>query len=260
MVPVNLYDDLEIRPAPSGINLSCHGHRLPRNEDNLAYRAAELFFAQTGLPTGVSIKLSKHIPVAAGLGGGSSDAAAVLATLNVMHSSLLESETLQKLAGTLGADVPFFLQSRPCVATGIGDVLQPLEKWPKLWYVIVAPRLHISTARVYAGLGRQPANSEAQRAAELKLTKEEHKIIIDFFREVPLAFPAFFENDLEAVTVTHYPIIEDIKSSLIAAGAAGALMSGSGPSVFGVFDSSARASAAVDALSRQEMGKIFLVH
>lgn len=260
MVPVNLYDELEIRSAPSGVNLSCHGNFLPQNEENLAYRAAELFFAHTGLTTGVSIKLSKHIPVAAGLGGGSSDAATVLATLNAMHSSPLKSESLRKLARNLGADVPFFLQSRPCVASGIGDILQPLEKLPRLWYVIVAPPLHISTARVYAGLSRKPASSDAQRAAELKLTKKEHKFIIKFFRKVPLDFPAVFENDLEAVTVSQHPIIEDIKRSLFTAGAAGALMSGSGPSVFGVFDSSARASAAVDALKRQEMGKLFLAH
>jgi len=153
MVPVDLFDLLELRVIRERrIELSSEGFQVPTDENNLAYQAAFSFFAEAGIRQGVAIKLTKNIPVAAGLGGGSSDAAATLMALNKIWSQPLTLSQLHTIAVQLGADVPFFLYCAPSLATGIGDVLEPLKKWPKFWYVIVSPPIQVSTSWVYGAL------------------------------------------------------------------------------------------------------------
>lgn len=247
MIPVNLYDiiELETKKTP-GITLSCKGLEIPENHENLAFRAAEAFFSETGLHKNISLKIQKKIPVAAGLGGGSSNAACTLMALNTLLGNPLSFEGLHHLGTRLGADVPFFLYQRPCLATGIGDILSPLEKWEKLWYVIIVPPIKVSTAWAYANL-------------KLKLTKNEYSFIVQRLAKHPLDIAGLMENDLENVTASHFPAIENIKRGLMHAGAAGALMSGSGPSVFGVFESKDQAQWAKRHLSSQNLGEVFFV-
>ncbi len=246
MVPVALFDYLELERLPHNqITLDCQGLPLPDDEENLVYRAAQAFFARTGISGGVSIKLTKNIPVAAGLGGGSSDAAGALRCLNEMWSSPLDSQDMRELALGIGADVPFFLLSRPSIARGIGEVLESIEKWPKFWYVIVVPTFKVSTSWAYANL-------------KLELTKGEYNFIVISLRKEPIRVGQILQNDLESVTANHFPVIERIKKSLLKAGAAGALMSGSGPSVFGVFRSRTRALSAKRHMSSQNMGRVFV--
>jgi 4-diphosphocytidyl-2-C-methyl-D-erythritol kinase len=247
MVPVTLFDHLELTLTRSGrIKLACRGFSVPDDHKNLVYRAATAFFSRTKPNKGLNLTLTKNIPVAAGLGGGSSDAACTLMALNKMHENPLKIRDLAEIAIGLGADVPFFLQNRPCVAKGIGEILRPIEKWPHFWYVIVTPRFHVSTSWVYRNL-------------KIKLTKNEYSFIIKSLERDPLAVSDILENDLETVTATHFPVINSIKKLLVDAGAEGALMSGSGPSVFGVFSSRDQALLVKKDLLRKNLGDVFSV-
>jgi len=246
MVPIGLMDHLELDVIPRGIKLTCQGHSVPVDEENLAFRAARSFFSYARLDRGVSIKLTKNIPVGAGLGGGSSDAACVLKGLNDIWSNPLSSKELESLALHLGADVPFFLYNKPCVATGIGEVLEPIEKWSEFWYVIIMPPLHISTSWVYDNL-------------RLQLTSGEYEYINNRIKKGLLKVVDILENDLEEVTASHFPVIKALKKELIDAGAEGALMSGSGPSVFGVFRHKKEALLAKRYLTPKALGELFAV-
>lgn len=246
MVPIDLFDLLELRVIQKGIKLACDGFQVPSHENNLAYRAARSFLSRAGIAKGISIKLVKNIPVAAGLGGGSSDAAATLLALNEIWSKPLSLSDLHALAIRLGADVPFFLYPRPSLAMGIGEILEPVERWPKFWYVLVSPPLQVATSWVY-------------RHLKLKLTTGEYEHILKSLRNDPLPISHILENDLEEVTSASYPIIDTIKRLLVNAGAEGALMTGSGPSVFGVFLSLDQATSARQYLISQNVGDVFVV-
>jgi 4-diphosphocytidyl-2-C-methyl-D-erythritol kinase len=247
MVPVTLYDQIDLSLVDEGISITCEGFPVPSDESNLVYRAAKAFFSITGLSQGLSVKLVKNMPVAAGLGGGSSDAASTLLALNAMCPCRPLSDTdLKGLALGLGADVPFFLHARPCLATGIGEILEPIRNWPEFWYLIVTPRIHVPTGWVYSNL-------------KLELTTNEYAYINTVLQKRCLELDDILENDLESVTARHLPVINHIKKYLLHAGADGALMSGSGPSVFGVFRSEYRALRAKEYLSSQNLGDVFVV-
>lgn len=246
MVPVALLDFIEVqkKEAP-GIDLSVRGIPLPGNEGNLVTRAAKSFCRATGFKEGLWITLIKNIPVGAGLGGGSSDAAAALLLLNEICSAPLSDGDLRSLALQIGADVPFFLLCEPCLATGIGEILEPIEKWPKWWYLIVSPRLPVSTAWVYQNF-------------RMKLTKGEHPFIRGELQKDSFSVSQILENDLESVTSEKFPIIRTIKELLMENGAEGALMTGSGSSVFGVFSSLEKAQSARDRLALKNVGDVFV--
>ena len=246
MVPVNLLDFIEVQKKKTpGTDLSISGLPLPLDENNLVVRAAQAFLGSTGLQEGLSIKISKNIPVAAGLGGGSSDAAATLLLLNEVYSAPLSERDLRGLALQLGADVPFFLLCEPCLASGIGEILEPLAKWPELWYVIVSPQLPVSTAWVYQNY-------------RMKLTRGEYASIKKQLKRDSLPFSQILENDLESVTSAKFPIIRTIKEFLMENGAEGALMSGSGSSVFGVFGSLEKAESVKLHLTSVNLGDVFV--
>jgi 4-diphosphocytidyl-2-C-methyl-D-erythritol kinase len=247
MVPVNLFDVLELTLAPPGVmSLTCDGYAVPADEGNLVWKAVRAFSEKTGMDAGLRIRLVKNIPVAAGLGGGSSDAAAVLLCLNEVGGRPLSAQDIHVLAAGLGADVPFFLSCRPALARGVGDVLEPLTDWPGHHYVIVTPRLQISTAWVY------------RRLRLNELTRDEYHYIMKQLSSDSLVVAHVLENDLETVTSASFPIIETIKRELLDAGAAGALMTGSGPSVFGLFDSPSKASLARQAVISRDLGDAFV--
>ena len=206
MVPIDLCDLLEIDVIHQGIELTCEGYQVPADESNLVHRAIKLFLSQISFQKGISVKLQKNIPVAAGLGGGSSDAASTLLSLNEICSKPLSLQELHDLAIQLGADVPFFLQCKPSLVRGIGEILEPLERWPKLYYVIITPPLQVSTAWVYRNL-------------KLELTRGEYDYILKSLENSLVTFHNMLENDLEAVTVSHFPVISTIKQSIVATGA-----------------------------------------
>lgn len=245
MVPVALFDELRLRPGPPGLRLVCGGpFHVAGTPDNLVLRAAELFFARIGQAPALDIHLTKCIPLAAGLGGGSSDAAATLKALNRIFAAGLTLKDLAALAVRLGADVPFFLYEQPCLAQGIGDILEPIPLKRQWFYVIVTPPILVSTAWVYARLN-------------LTLTDSGDNSILSLIKKGPFHVADLLLNDLEKVTSSHFPIINLIKRALLEAGAEGALMSGSGPSVFGVFESAGAAHRAVSELGRSGFGSVF---
>ena len=247
MIPIDLCDVLGLKlSSQNQVRLSCEGLSVPTDEENLACRAALSFFTHTGIQRGLTIKLTKNIPVAAGLGGGSSDAAAALLAVNEICGRPLSFSELHALAVELGADVPFFLDSKPSLAAGIGEILEPLEKWPKFWYVIVKPPLQVATSWAYRNL-------------KLELTRGEYDFIVKTLKSDPFKVSDVLDNDLERVTAARFPIIESIKIRLMEAGAEGALMSGSGPSVFGVFSSLDQAEKARKSLISQNLGDVFVV-
>jgi len=259
MVPVALCDRIEIRLRPRpGVSMTCQGLSVPENEENLAFRAAAAFCAEAGFEGGLHVHLTKNIPVAAGLGGGSSDGAAVLLILNRMVTPPLTSKVMEQMALKLGADVPFFLKESPCIARGIGEQLMPIEKWPDLWYVIVMPPIEVSTAWAYGQLDGVKRNEKGSGNTDLELTTIEYQSILRLLWSDLLRIGLLLENDLEPVTAARFPVVTRIKAALSHAGAEGALMSGSGPSVFGVYRSEARAKAAKELLSQQDLGTVFL--
>jgi 4-diphosphocytidyl-2-C-methyl-D-erythritol kinase len=245
MVPIDICDVLEFQVIPEEVELVWEGLPVPVDEHNLVRRAARAFFYSSGVKGGVFVRVSKNIPVAAGMGGGSSDAAATLLSLNHLWSGPLSLETLRELALQLGADVPFFLEPRPSIARGVGEVLEPAERWPELWYLIVTPRFQVSTAWVYAHL-------------RLGLTSNEYGRIKDQLGKESLVISQFLENDLESVTSAKFPILDKIKKTLLDAGAEGALMTGSGPSVFGVFGSRKQAEQAKEKIVPHDFGTVLL--
>ena len=222
MVRLSLHDRVHVAlTSDDGMTVICPGLELSPGEDNIAVRAARLFLEHVGVRSGVAITIDKRIPAAAGLGGGSSDAAAVMLALNDLLGTGLPRSELQDLGKRLGADVPFFLAGETAAwATGIGERLESWRGLPPMWLVLVNPRFAVSTAWVYQNL---------------RLTHQRRATRIPRFPERVGDLVSLLRNDLESVTSTRHPEINDIKTRLLAAGALGALMSGSGPTVFGVF-------------------------
>ena len=223
MLPVSVFDliAIDILSGDGPITITCDSPGIPCDARNLAWRAADLYMKNSGKKAGMNIHLEKHIPWGAGLGGGSSDAAGVLVALNSFFEKDVPPGELEKMALSLGADVPFFLHSRPALATGIGENLQFVEA-PCYPLLLVKPPVIVPTGWVYQSL---------------KLTKGLAQIKLDSLNEHPWQFRDLIENDLESVTVPRYPVIAEIKHWLLEKGALAASMSGSGPTVFGIFKS-----------------------
>lgn len=236
MQPVSLYDEVTIDVEEGdGITVSTDHAGVPGGKDNLAYRAAELLLKEAGLKRKVSIFIGKKIPVGAGLGGGSSDAATVLMGLNSSLGYPVDEKRLMEIGASIGSDVPFFILKSPALATGRGEVLKRV-KLPPYSYLLVNPGFHVSTAWAYNNLD---------------LTKKAEDNILMYSEEALASernIKDILHNDLEAVTAGKYPEIATIKGALVEAGAIGALMSGSGPTVFGVFSDSHRAQEAFQRL------------
>ena len=222
MQSVSLHDTLTLSLQDTEITLSCNQPDLPCDHSNLAYRAAELLRQEFGATPGVHIELTKRIPLAAGLAGGSTDAAAVLKGLNRLWRLALSPAELEQLATRLGSDVPFCLRGGTSLATGRGEILTPLPDFPGHGVVLVNPPLQVSTAWVY-GNYRGVAVNRRGDISSLRRSIEQQ----DFSAVAGAVF-----NDLETVTIPAYPQVAAIKEQLLQAGAAGVLMSGSGPTVF----------------------------
>jgi 4-diphosphocytidyl-2-C-methyl-D-erythritol kinase len=238
MQTVSLYDSVELTKTEKGISLECSLRFLPTGPENLAYRAAEAFFKETGIDGGVKIYLKKHIPVGAGLAGGSSNAAAVLTGLNRLYDAHLSTRRLCEIGTALGADVPYCIIGGTRLAEGIGEKLSPLPPLPECHIVLVKPSFSISTKWVYDNIDSCPDIVHPPTG----------KLIAALEKGDLYEMCANMGNVLEDVSIAHYPILSSVKSDLRELGAIGSQMSGSGPTVFGIFDDEEKARNAKDIL------------
>lgn len=242
MQTVGICDRLDFTKIPEDcIRVSTNKEELPCDEHNLIYRAVKLMKEAYGISEGVSVTLEKNIPIAAGMAGGSTDAAAAIHGMDRLFDLGLSLEEKQKLGVKIGADVPYCLMGGTALSEGIGEVLTALPAVPEAFLVVAKPDINVSTKFVYENLH---ANS---------LT--EHPDIdgmVESIRKGDLrGITDRMENVLETVTVKHYPIIEAMKAFLKEQGAMNAIMSGSGPTVFGIFEKEETAKAAYEAMVRR---------
>lgn len=227
MQTIYLYDNVTLtRTEEPGIRLETNLPYLPVDEKNIAYKAAKLLIDEFQIKKGVSIKLDKHIPVAAGLAGGSSNAAAVLVGMNRLFRLGLSQEELMERGVSLGADVPYCVMRGTALAEGIGEDLSALMPMPKCYVLIAKPPISVSTKMVY----------EALDAKEIVEHPDVDGVLEGLSKQDLTKVASSMGNVLESVTIEKYPIIADIKAAMKEAGALNAMMSGSGPTVFGIFD------------------------
>lgn len=237
MQTVGIYDriDLSRREQP-GIGVETNFYYLPNNENNLAFKAAKLLMDEFHIEEGVNIRIKKFIPVAAGMAGGSSDAAAVLFGVNKMFSLGLSMEDLMTRGVKLGADVPYCIMRGTALSEGIGEILTPLKPVPQCQVLVAKPGVSVSTKFVYENLHVN------------RLPREAHPNIDRLIEGIEAGdlqnIASNMGNILETVTIPAHPVIREIKEKMMDMGAVGAMMSGSGPTVFGLFMSPAKAEAA----------------
>lgn len=249
MQTVGIYDVLTFTAAQSDIRITTDSGKLPVGEDNLIYRAAQLLIEEGNVSAGVDIHLEKHIPIAAGMAGGSSDAAATLLGLNELFSLGASDEQLRQLGVRIGADVPYCITGGTALAEGIGELLTPLPPTPQCVLLVAKPDIQVSTKYVYehldAGNSWQHPDIDGMRRS---IENGDLSGVI-----------ARLGNVLETVTIEAYPVIDRIKREMVSGGARGSLMSGSGPTVFGIYDSIEQARAVRDSLERQGLARELFV-
>ncbi len=243
MQTVGLYDGIYMKPmVQGGIIIKSNLPWLPTDGRNLAYKAAALMQAKFRIPEGVFIEIDKRIPVAAGLAGGSADCAAVLVGMNRLFELGLSMEELKGLAFLLGSDIPYCVQRGTVLAEGVGEILTPIKTPCPMCYIVLAKLpVSVSTARVYRGLDWEKIENHPDTEGMLRVMAAE-----DIIRMGQL-----LGNVLESVTIPMHPRIALIKEELVHLGAVGALMSGSGPTVFGLFQGEENAKKAAAAIRKK---------
>lgn len=249
MHQIDLSDTLCLRPAKK-FELSCDGAELPCDESNLALQAAHLMYKSYGLPGGLEIELTKRIPVGAGLAGGSSDAAAVIRGVDQLFELGLETADLCRLGERIGSDVPFCVLGGTALARGRGEVLQPLPAGPELSMVLIKPPFSLSTAAVFDAFDARQVQEWPRLNAFLSIWQPGEDVA---------RVAGALCNVLESVSLALQPEIGELKQLCLEHGALGALMSGSGPTVFALYGSRAEAQEALAGLSEPGY-ETWLVH
>lgn len=245
MQSVGVYDDVMITKTenPNEIKVETDAMVLSNGKDNLAYMAAKMLLDEFGIHQGIKIHINKRIPIAGGMAGGSSDCAATLKGVNEMFALGLSEKELMKRGVQLGADVPYCIMGGTAIAEGIGEILTPLPTPPKCHVIIAKPPVSVSTAYVYGRI----------KPDEIK-KRPDTKGLADAIRNQNLKKMAeLIYNVMEDITVGDYPIIKEIKNLLIEMGALNSIMSGSGPTVFGIFDDKNKAETAMKVLKEREL-------
>ena len=245
MQTIHLFDRLEMKKTAGGITMTTNLSFLPTNENNLVYKAAKLLMDEFQIRDGIDVKLHKYIPVAAGMAGGSTDAAAVLYGMNRMFELGLSKEELMQRGVKIGADVPYCIMRGTVLAEGIGEKLTPLPPMPKCQILIAKPPISVSTKMVYEKLD----------SCEIKEHPDIDGILDGLKNQDLEQVAASMGNVLEKVTVEAYPVIAQIKECMMEAGALGAMMSGSGPTVFGIFRDRRTAKEAFTKVKAQNLAK-----
>lgn len=227
MQSIRLFDRLTLKKTRApGISLTTNLHFLPVNEDNLVYKSARLLMEEFGITEGLSIFLDKRIPVAAGMAGGSTDAASCMLAMNRLFHLGLSLEELKTRGVTLGADIPYCLQKGTALSEGIGEILSPLPAAPDCYVLIAKPGFHVSTKFVYSNLvlDENTVHPDIDKMLDCIQNRDLHGLCHNM------------ANILETVTIPAHPDIALIKQTMMENGALGALMSGSGPTVFGIYE------------------------
>lgn len=246
MQTIQLYDRLDIkRTQEPGIQIQTNLSFLPVNENNLIYKAAKLLMDEFSITDGVSVKLDKRIPVAAGMAGGSTDAAAMLIGVNRLFSLGLTKRQLMERGVQIGADVPYCIMRGTALAEGIGEALSPLPPMVKCPVLIAKPSISVSTKFVYQNL----------KLDDTTIHPDIDRLIDDIKAKNLHDIAAHMGNVLETVTIPNYPVIDEIKKHMLSNGAVGAMMSGSGPTVFGLFDDEDTAKKAYKAMRSSHLAR-----
>ena len=246
MQTIHLYDRLDIkRTQEPGIQIQTNLSFLPVNENNLIYKAAKLLMDEFSITDGVSVKLDKRIPVAAGMAGGSTDAAAMLIGVNRLFSLGLTKRQLMERGVQIGADVPYCIMRGTALAEGIGEALSPLPPMVKCPVLIAKPSISVSTKFVYQNL----------KLDDTTIHPDIDRLIDDIKAKNLHDIAAHMGNVLETVTIPNYPVIDEIKKHMLSNGAVGAMMSGSGPTVFGLFDDEDTAKKAYKAMRSSHLAR-----
>ena len=246
MQTIQLYDRLDIkRTQEPGIQIQTNLSFLPVNENNLIYKAAKLLMDEFSITDGVSVKLDKRIPVAAGMAGGSTDAAAMLIGVNRLFSLGLTKRQLMERGVQIGADVPYCIMRGTALAEGIGEALSPLPTMVKCPVLIAKPSISVSTKFVYQNL----------KLDDTTIHPDIDRLIDDIKAKNLHDIAAHMGNVLETVTIPNYPVIDEIKKHMLSNGAVGAMMSGSGPTVFGLFDDEDTAKKAYKAMRSSHLAR-----
>lgn len=249
MQTVDLYDKVSISKIEKGIYVECKSPYIPKTEKNLAYKAAKMMIEHFNIQQGVLIKIDKKIPISAGLAGGSADAAAVINGMNKIFNLGVDIRELALLGKKVGADVPFCIIGGTAIAEGIGEVLTPITSLIGVTMVLVKPSFSVSTANVFSSY-ENDKNENKPDINTLKKCIEKSDIN---------GISNNLYNDLERVTAEKFSIIKEIKDMLMKNGAIGCLMSGSGPSVYGIFDTDNKAENAYYYLKNNNFKEVFKV-
>jgi len=235
MCCLDIFDVIFLQFGGQKIEIDAPNSQIPLDETNIVHKAAALFFKKLKVRDGLSIRIEKSIPVAGGLGGGSSNAASTLIGLNQHYGFPFSRDELMSLGLELGADVPFFIFQKPAFASGVGEKLEAYPDCLPYHILLLNPGVEVNTGEVYRNLN-------------LRLTKCKKIITKPSLKQSGFDASLHLCNDLETVTISKYPIIESLKKQLLSHGALGALMSGSGPTVFGLFSDSHAAGEAARAI------------
>jgi len=228
--PINIFDDIECEITEKGITVECENDaNVPDGEKNIVYGVTKEILAYSNKNVGVNIKIKKNIPSSAGMGGGSSNAATVLMGLNELLKINLSKDKLMNIGKRFGADVPFFILGGPAIAEGIGEDLSKIKKMPKLPLVIITPNVPVSTKWVYERYNAANDNVPKGKTTQI----DEDGLPLQYITKKSVI--KYLNNDLESVTVEKYPVVADIKKLLTKLGAMACQMTGSGPTVFGIF-------------------------
>lgn len=249
MQTVGIYDELSFEKAENGIVITTDAGELPTNEDNLIYKAVKLLFDKYAISEGVRIHLQKNIPIAAGMAGGSTDAAATLKGISELFELNCDEKELRELGVKIGADVPYCIMGGTALAEGIGEKLTKLSPAPDCFLLVAKPDINVSTKYVYEHLDAQESYEHPDIDGMLEAISQES---LD-------GVVSTMGNVLETVTVPAYPVIDTIKARMKELGALNSMMSGSGPTVFGIFDQETVAKKAFEALKADGLAKqVFL--
>lgn len=245
MCCINVYDTILINFNAKETSVKCADPKVPEDKTNTAYRAASLFLKSLKKPEGVEILINKNIPIGAGLGGGSSNAASVLLGLNQYYGNPFSQKELMSMGQSIGADVPFLIFQKPAIASGIGENITSYKGLRPYRVLLIYPGFSVSTTRVYNNFN-------------LGLTKDKKKYNLLHFKNHNFNIKRHLFNDLERVTTSWHPDIITAKKTLLQLGARGALMTGSGPTIFGLFSDIEKAQGAKDTLSPNKKWQLFL--
>ncbi len=245
MCCIGLYDIISMDFKAKKITVTCNNPDVPDDESNLAFLAARQFYKNLGKSDGLSISIEKHIPVGSGLGGGSSNAASVLLSLNRYYQEPFSQEELMTMGLSIGADIPFYIFKQPAIATGIGETVKAFDRLDRFWVVLIYPGFGVSTEMIYKNL-------------DLGLTICKKKVKNFLLNKQWFNPENHLCNDLETVAALKYPQIYEAKKALIRYGASGSLMTGSGSAVFGLFDDFSKAQGARQAILKKHTWDVYL--